>query len=478
FAGFRGLATVTAGATQRTLRMLEDSDSRLLSGLSLIRGDGQGNADRVVRALVDSPLLEHLHHLDLRGGRIRLRAPHVAWLLQSGIELVAAAFSLDHDALEALGHSAARLRRLALDVVGDAEHGPPLALSGLPSLAELEELRLEEAYGTSTLADLASLPALRRLHVGRYVGHADGIAALLLGAPSLVELRISAPRLTGEPPVTMPDAPPRLEPLALVLGERGFGIPTEEGPGGELAASGALNRVRSLEHHGWPSPVPLQALVGTTELDRLEELRLPHAGLTTSDLGALEHLPRLRRLVLDGNRLGDEGLRWLARWPGISRLTELSLVDVGTTIAGVRDLVWSVDLAQLERFAVGAVPGDALCRTLAASPTLRPRVLSVLCHDVGIPWTGGLGVLGRSPVLDAIEHLVLNGERLDVDTIDVLIDCPKLRRLKVLETRWQWRSASTLEPDTLAALRRTRAAWPALRDIVGLEPSQWGGDQP
>ncbi|MEM6927088.1 MAG: hypothetical protein AAF602_09180 [Myxococcota bacterium] len=479
FAGFRGLVSIPRGDLEQTLATLEEGDSRLVSGLTLDWGSRNGDPDTVVRSLVASTVLGRLQHLDLYGTGALLGAAHLSWILQSGIELVTAKLSLDRDALEVLGHSSARPRCLFLDVGDDPpSDARPLALSRLPVLSSVEELGLQTACGAATLVDLAALPNLRRLRIGQYFGHADGIAALLLGAPNLVELQISAPTLGQDEPVSIPAPCGRLEPLDLVLGERGFGFPTEEGHQSELAASGALGRVRTLEHHGWPSPVPLEELIGTTELEQLEVLRLPHAGLTTSDLDALTKLPRLHRLVLDGNRLGDEGLRWLARWPGISRLTELSLVDVGATVAGVRDLVWSVDLACLERFAVGAVPGDALCRTLAASPTLRPRVLSVLCHDVGIPWTGGLGVLGRSPVLDAIEHLILNGERLDVDTIDVLLDSPKLRRLQVLETRWQWRTASTLEPDTLAALRRTRDAWPALRDIVGLAPAQWGGDQP
>jgi uncharacterized protein (TIGR02996 family) len=123
-----------------------------------------------------------------------------------------------------------------------------------------------------------------------------------------------------------------------------------------------------------------EALAGSPLAGRLRDLDLTGQRLGVGGITALAEapMPRLRRLTLDDNDLGDEGVRVLLRAGWAPGLRSLSLSDNCVGAAGVRALGEAVlpNLRELDlrRNAFGRDCGEAL----AASPQLgRLRRLSL-----------------------------------------------------------------------------------------------------
>jgi uncharacterized protein (TIGR02996 family) len=116
-----------------------------------------------------------------------------------------------------------------------------------------------------------------------------------------------------------------------------------------------------------------QALAGSPHLGRLGALDLRDNGLDADAAAALAQapLPRLRRLDLGGNRLGDAGARALAFGLALPALTHLDLSDNGINREGAAALAVSPRLACLAVLDLrGNYLGDAGARALAELPHL------------------------------------------------------------------------------------------------------------
>jgi uncharacterized protein (TIGR02996 family) len=150
-------------------------------------------------------------------------------------------------------------------------------------------------------------------------------------------------------------------------------------------------------------------LMQVSELPRLVTLALENNGLGPPQAPYLTApgLVGLRRLLLNGNPLGDDGVRPLTQAVNLSALEALSLEDC--RLSG---------------------PGTVV---IARSPYLRRlRYLGLGEND---PGEEGLRGLARTPALDALATLALNDCRIYPQALRGLVSGPLLSRLRKLDLR-------------------------------------------
>jgi uncharacterized protein (TIGR02996 family) len=126
----------------------------------------------------------------------------------------------------------------------------------------------------------------------------------------------------------------------------------------------------------------LRVLVDPPVLEKLRVLELCRAGLEEMAgfyLGAGSGLPRVERISLGGNRLGDEGVAALSQ---LSHLPGLHVLDLTSNQVGDRGAVWlsrSAGLARLRELNLSDNQvGPAGARALAESPHLDGLAALVL----------------------------------------------------------------------------------------------------
>ena len=142
----------------------------------------------------------------------------------------------------------------------------------------------------------------------------------------------------------------------------------------QLIAAPWLARVRHLSISGDVGDAAFAALAKAPNAQQLEHLNVLGCKLTGKALAALgAHLPRVKNLVLTANPIGDDGVRALRTWAALGELEALYLSSCKLTTSGVTDLLVA-SLPKLEKLVLtGNALGDAIAQPLAAArlPALR-----------------------------------------------------------------------------------------------------------
>ena len=163
------------------------------------------------------------------------------------------------------------------------------------------------------------------------------------------------------------------------------------------------------------------ALAGAPLLAGLESLDIGEQNIGDRSILALTTLtlPRLRRLRLGVNPIGEAGARALASWPSLSGVTFLNLQNTQIRTAGAAALLASPHLGALEELWLQhSHLGDAVLAAIAQNPCLeRLKIL----HLSGNPLTdAGVQHLVGSRSLGALEWLTLDGGRITAAAADAL----------------------------------------------------------
>ncbi|HEY7310545.1 MAG TPA: TIGR02996 domain-containing protein [Gemmataceae bacterium] len=298
------------------------------------------------------------------------------------------------------------------------------ALANCPQLAKMR--RLEAAFEESSL-DLAAfldspyLLGLRELALDYLVPHQSGRFleyGAMLGDDEAAALA-RCPRLSGL--------------TALDVGSHAIG---PEGLAA-LVESPHLTRMEQLDLRGNPiGDEGLKRLARSPWCGQLTHLTLYGASIGNAGLGALAagQPGRLSQLGLGGQscRIGDAGIRALARCEHLAGLRELELFAWPLSRNRARSLARSPSLAGLRVLRLtSANVGDNQARELAASPHLRClRFVDLQNNDIGAE---GITALARSPVLESLTELVLfNNSRIGDEGVAALAASDFLPHLRTL----------------------------------------------
>jgi uncharacterized protein (TIGR02996 family) len=159
-------------------------------------------------------------------------------------------------------------------------------------------------------------------------------------------------------------------------------------------------------------------------------------GLKVSGVSALlaeGALPSLIELDLSSARLGDNGLRQLARLPGLARLRRLRLIMGGFGDAGAAALIESPHLAPIEELGLGCLNfdepdtriGDSTLAVLSR-PGCLPALRKLRLHQAQAQpeaWQG----FARSPLAGRLSHLDLDQTPLDAREVEALFHKARLK---------------------------------------------------
>jgi uncharacterized protein (TIGR02996 family) len=312
--------------------------------------------------------------------------------------------------------------------------GQAKALAGCPQMARIERLGF---YEMSALLDA---PAARALVKSPYL---TGLRELDLGSARI--------GVSGFKALMAARTLPRLEGLDLFGNGVGNGMLAFL-PGSKLTTLKSLNLASNgVNDHCVPG------LARNSSLSALEELCLYHNHLTAVGVRALAPWPQMRKLTtfnIHSNPLGDEGVEALAQAP-LEAVRDLNLGAVGVGAAGLRALADAPlpNLADLSLRDNRLGPEGA--EALAKAPWLA--------HMDSLDLTGGaIGPAGLRRLLDADfrpASLWLDDSGLDDDSVVELARSPVLSRVTFLTL-----SSNALNPRGGAAL----AASPYLDHLVRL----------
>jgi uncharacterized protein (TIGR02996 family) len=214
-----------------------------------------------------------------------------------------------------------------------------------------------------------------------------------------------------------------------------------------LADSPTLGNLRSLRLNDNPriDMAGISGLAESPHLSSLVDLDLSGNGLAAVALGPLFAgwpAGRLARLVLPGNRLGNEGTAAFVSSLIFTQMAErdglidLRRVEMGP--AGARALADCPALRAVERLDLeGNVLGDAGLAALAASPYLsRLEVLLLRENRIG---DDGVTALARSPLMRSLRVVDLTGNLVTQDSQD---------RLHEASRRYHWQGLLQLKVDS------------------------------
>jgi uncharacterized protein (TIGR02996 family) len=225
-------------------------------------------------------------------------------------------------------------------------------------------------------AAAARLPALVGLELEDTALGAEDVRAIA-GRAQLRELAVRSCRLLKGALEPLAAARFRLRRLALPAAHAGAAL------GGWLASSKAIDGAVALQLAGNELGAEGVRRLLEADLRQLVELDLRGNGLGDADLKLVlenseKRLPRLERLLIGGNPLGDGAAARLAAWAGAKRLTKLHAGGTKLTAAGVRALAASSKLSKLRSLVLSDVRlDDATTKLLLGSKHLAKARLYV-----------------------------------------------------------------------------------------------------
>jgi uncharacterized protein (TIGR02996 family) len=151
----------------------------------------------------------------------------------------------------------------------------------------------------------------------------------------------------------------------------------------QLLAAPWLPRVRHLAVRGNLGDAGFAALAKAPALQQLEHLNVLGCKVTSKGLAALRgQLPRVRTLVLTSNPIGDDGIALLRGW-SLAELEVLYLSACKLTIKGASEL-FSAPLPKLERLTLsGNALGDPFGKMLAEAAKRLPALRRIELQKIG-----------------------------------------------------------------------------------------------
>ena len=326
----------------------------------------------------------------------------------------------------------------ALDLTGcGLKLAGALALARWPWLANLRGLELKENnIGNKGVAHLAASPFvinLRSLGLSRNLLGVEGGLALAstphLAGLTALDLEWNSLGFVGLAALLTSPHLSRLASLDLTYNchgtARGIGpLPPCPHPPSLTRLNVMGNR---LGRHGTAALVDSPALGNLTALDlSCNQIRSDGARALASS----PHLANLTSLGLYANSLGDQGLLALIRSPYLTRLTELDISRWGrdVTAVGIRELAAWPGLARLTRLAVNL--DDEGATALACSPHAA-NLRDLIAHP-GVVSNEGAAALAGSPYLSGLLRLDLRHNQIGSDGAAALASSPHLASLRCL----------------------------------------------
>jgi uncharacterized protein (TIGR02996 family) len=290
------------------------------------------------------------------------------------------------------------------------------ALAASPTLRNLRRLHLRSNWltvtGATALARSPYLTRLVELDLGDMIVLGDKALTALAGSPNLAGVRhlvLCGNKIGNKGVAALAGSPHVAQLRSLVLTRNRIGAPGAAA----LAASRHLSGLGSLDlSDNEIGDRGVAALVASPHLTALWSLDVDGCGIGPRGLRGLPSgaaWRNLDRLILNTNRLGDAGVRFLAAAaPGALRrldLRETEVGDPGAEALAHSPHVWR--LAELD-LAENQV-GDAGAKALAEAPWTRLEYLNLRENAVGTPGARALLALARLP---GPPHLYLGGNRL------------------------------------------------------------------
>jgi uncharacterized protein (TIGR02996 family) len=152
----------------------------------------------------------------------------------------------------------------------------------------------------------------------------------------------------------------------------------------QLLAAPWLGRVRHLAVKGNLGDAGFAALAKAPALQQLEHLNLLGCKVTSKGVAALRgQLPRVRTLVLTSNSIGDDGIAQLRGWSALAELEVLYLSTCKLTIKGASEL-FAAPLPKLEKLTLSGNPlGDPLGKMLADAANRLPALRRIELQKIG-----------------------------------------------------------------------------------------------
>lgn len=145
------------------------------------------------------------------------------------------------------------------------------------------------------------------------------------------------------------------------------------------------------------------------------------------------HLAKLEKLILDDNRLGDDGVVALTEEPHW-RLVELSLAGNLVTDEGVRAIAGAASSEHLRRLNLARAQMKPATAGVLASSKHLDALEELNLEDVNLKAKGAKALLDALS-LKSLRHLSLESTGLGDEGIGVVARSPKLRQLRVLNIR-------------------------------------------
>jgi uncharacterized protein (TIGR02996 family) len=182
-----------------------------------------------------------------------------------------------------------------------------------------------------------------------------------------------------------------------------------------------IGRLRSLEIHNEAIGPQLRHFIHSGVFTELKSLSLRNNRLWSDYIailgGLAEHLPKLERIDLGGNPIGDEGLAHLAATPSLAGLRDLILPSDGIdeeyriTEVGIEALVQSQSPSRLRTLVLTDQRiGDRGFIRLVESPIVRDlAILDVTRNGIGLLEFGWAEAMLRSPYLSNLMEFRFRG---------------------------------------------------------------------
>ncbi len=328
----------------------------------------------------------------------------------------------------------AHLRRLRVGISGSPKAAGE-ALARSPHLSGLRALDVPDGMGDACLAALVGAPVFRSLSTLalRYVAVRKGATGLanVVPAPRLSRLHWLYVR-AGAALGPLLQSPALAEAVELVL-DRG-----DPGTAQAIAGRSTWPRLARLSLAGNAlGEAGVAALAGATCFRALRRLCLGRTELGPTLLApilAASWLSGLERLELGGNELGDAGAEALANAPALANLRHLDLTGNNLTPKGAFALANSPYLARLETLDLSTSSlGDDGMAALADGTGL-PSLTALALRSTG-PKAEGLARLARSPLAARLRRLDLTNNKLDGNCLQSLVSS-RLGGLKDLRLAW------------------------------------------
>lgn len=229
----------------------------------------------------------------------------------------------------------------------------------------------------------------------------------------------------------------------------------------EIGASPWLGRITELDLSGNPlGSKSLHALVRSEHCRNLRMFRLDRCvtGVPAAEvLANAPALASLQGLSMNGNALGPDGVRAIARSRYLAKLCEFNLAENQLLGEGVTALCETA--ARLTRLSIGnnGIGNDGAAALARCAPFADLRYLDLQNNAVG---NLGVEALVQSPHLTKLEHLNLYHNHVSARGVQLLTESALLQNLTYLNLR-----SNEIDKPTLQTVPQ-RLQTPRMRELL------------